>query len=275
VRCLARRPEEARRRLDPGVDVVGGDLQERDSLHTAFTGVRAAFYLVHALAATGDLWELETNAARNFVKAAQDAGVERLIYLGGLADSAALSPHLATRREVGRILRGSGIPTIELRASIVLGSGSLSFEMIRALVERLPIMITPRWVRRKAQPIAIEDVIEYLVAALELPLEGSEVVEIGGAEQVSYLELLREYAHQRGLHRVFLPVPVLTPELSSLWIGLITPVQQRTGRKLIESVRHDTVVTSPRARELFPWVRPRGMRAAIERALVNEDRESH
>src|SRR6185369_2168151 len=213
-------------------------------------------------------------AAVHFAAAAHAAGVRRIVYLGGLGEDAPdLSAHLRSRHEVGDRLRAQGVPVIELRASIIIGSGSLSFEMIRALVERLPVMITPRWVTQKAQPIAIEDVIEYLVAALELPLQNSEVVEVGGADQVSYLELLREYAHQRSLHRVFMQVPVLTPELSSLWIGLVTPVQQRAGRRLIESVRHDTVVTSPRALELFPNVRPRGMPGAIARALANEDRE--
>ena len=148
--------------------------------------------------------------------AARDAGVKRIIYLGGLGSGSELSPHLRSRQEVGRILRESGAPTIEFRASIVIGSGSPSFEMIRALVEKLPVLITPRWVRMRTQPIAIEDVIGYLLQALELEIDGSRIVEIGGPDQVSYPELMKEYARQRGLKRLMIPVPVLSPWLSSL-----------------------------------------------------------
>jgi uncharacterized protein YbjT (DUF2867 family) len=273
VRCLVRRPEQARDRLPGVAEVVVGDLLEPATLGAAMAGVDTAFYLVHALGSGGDLWKEETEAARNFVKAAQDARIRRMVYLGGLADEGTLSPHLATRREVGRILRASSIPVIEFRASIILGSGSLSFEMIRALVERLPVMVTPRWVSHQAQPIAIEDVIEYLLASIEIPIERSEQIEIGGAERASYLDLLREYARQRGLRRVMLKVPFLSPRLSGLWLALITPLHARVGRRLLESVRSDTVVTNNRARQLFPRIQPRGIRDAIRRALANEDRE--
>jgi uncharacterized protein YbjT (DUF2867 family) len=273
VRCLVREPEKARGRFEPGVEIVGGDLLQPDSLSVEHFDAGAAYYLVHALASSGDLREEETAAATNFVRSALGAGVERLVYLGGLGSEATTSPHLATRHDVGRILRDSGIPTLEFRASIVLGSGSLSFEMIRALVERLPVMVAPLWVGRRAQPIAIEDVLAYLVAALEVPLATSEVVEIGGADRASYRDMLLEYAHQRGLRRAIIPVKVLTPTLSSWWLRLITPLHARAGRRLIESVREDTIVRDPRARELFPDVKPRGMRAAFQRALANEDRE--
>jgi hypothetical protein len=198
--------------------------------------------------------------------------VRRLIYLGGLGSGTALSPHLASRQEVGRILADSGVPTLEFRASIVIGSGSLSFEMIRALVERLPIMITPRWVRTRTQPIAIEDLIAYLLAGLDLDLPESRVFEIGGGDVVSYEELMREYAQQRGLRRLIVPVPVLSPTLSSRWLGLVTPLYARVGRKLIDSLRNPTVVTDDSARRVFA-VQPRGFREAIARALANEDRE--
>jgi uncharacterized protein YbjT (DUF2867 family) len=273
VRCLVRHPEKARGRFDERVEIVGGDLLQPSSLSAEQFDAGTAYYLVHALASSGDLSEEETAAATNFVRSALEGGVERIIYLGALGSGSTSSPHLATRHDVGRILRDSGIPTIELRASIVLGSGSLSFEMIRALVERLPIMITPRWVSRQAQPIAIEDVISYLVAALEVPLATSEVVEIGGADRASYRDMLLEYARQRGLRRAIIPVKVLTPRLSSLWLKLITPLHARAGRRLIESVREDTIVRSTRAHELFRDVKPRGMRAAFQRALANEDRE--
>jgi uncharacterized protein YbjT (DUF2867 family) len=273
VRCLVRQPEKARGRFGPSVEIVGGDLLQPDSLSVEQFDAGTAYYLVHALASSGNLREEETAGATNFVHSARQAGVERLIYLGGLGSAATSSAHLATRHDVGRILRDSGIPTLELRASIVLGSGSLSFEMIRALVERLPVMITPRWVSRQAQPIAIEDVISYLVAALEIPLATSEIVEIGGADRASYRDMLLEYARHRGLRRTIIPVKVLTPKLSGAWLALITPLHARAGRRLIESVREDTIVRDTRAREMFPDVKPRGMRAAFQRALANEDRE--
>src|SRR5690606_12992585 len=180
------------------------------------------------------------------------------------------SKHLASRQEVGRILRESGVPTIEFRASIVIGSGSLSFEMIRALVRKLPVMITPKWVGALAQPIAIEDVTAYLVAAIDYEGTSSEVFEIGGADQASYEDIMSEYARQRGLRRRFISVPVLTPRLSSLWLGLVTPIYARVGRKLIDSLSNDTVVLDAKALQAFA-VRPRGLREAIERALANED----
>jgi hypothetical protein len=182
-----------------------------------------------------------------------------------------LSPHLRSRREVGRVLRESGVPVIEFRASIVIGSGSLSFEMIRALTERLPVMIAPRWVAPPAQPIAIEDVLAYLIEALKSQPGQSRIFEIGGADQSSYGEIIQEYARQRGLRRVIIPVPVLTPRLSSLWLGLVTPVYARIGRMLIESLRYPTVVRDRSALQVFS-VRPRGIREAIARALLNEDR---
>ncbi len=273
VRCLVRHPEKARGRFDRSVEIVGGDLLQPASLSVEHFDAGTAYYLVHALASSGDLGEEEAAAATNFVHSAHEGGVERIIYLGALGSGATSSPHLTSRHDVGRILRDSGIPTIELRASIVLGSGSLSFEMIRALVERLPVMITPRWVSRQAQPIAIEDVISYLVAALEVPMVTSEIVEIGGADRASYRDMLLEYARQRGLRRTIIPVKILTPRLSSLWLKLITPLHARAGRRLIESVREDTIVRDTRAHELFPDVQPRGMQGAFQRALANEDRE--
>jgi hypothetical protein len=165
------------------------------------------------------------------------------------------------------------VPALELRASIILGSGSLSFEMIRALVEQLPVLVTPRWVSRRAQPIAIDDVLAYLVEAADVALDGSEVIEIGGPDAVTYLDLMREYAHQRGLRRLFVRVPVLTPRLSSLWLALVTPLYARVGRKLIDSIRYDTIMESPLAAERFPEIRPLGVVAAIARAIANEDRE--
>ncbi|HEV2130113.1 MAG TPA: NAD(P)H-binding protein, partial [Longimicrobiaceae bacterium] len=262
VRCLARQPEYLQPRLQPGSEAVRGDLLDEGSLASALQGVDTAYYLVHSMGSAGDFREEDRRAAENFARAARTAGVRRIVYLGGLGAETDLSPHLASRQEVGQILRESGVPTLELRASIILGSGSLSFELVRALVERLPVMVTPRWVSRLAQPIAIEDVLEYLAAAVDAPIEGSAVVEIGGPDRVSYRDLMAEYARQRGLRRVMLRVPFLTPRLSSLWLRLVTPVYAPVGRKLIDSVRHDTVVTSPLARDLFPGIRPQGVREA-------------
>jgi uncharacterized protein YbjT (DUF2867 family) len=271
VRCLARKPEFLASRAAASTEVVRGDVLDRDSLDRALGGVRTAYYLVHSMGTT-DFEKADRVGAANFADAAAQAGVQRIIYLGGLGDGNDLSPHLRSRQEVGRILRESGVPTIEFRASIVIGSGSLSFEMIRALVDRLPVMITPRWVRMRAQPIAIEDVVEYLLQAHEIPLTESVVVEIGGPDRVTYAQLMREYARQRGLRRFMIPVPVLTPRLSSLWLALVTPLYATVGRKLIESIPHETVVHDEAAARLF-GVRPRGYREAIRRALMNEDME--
>ncbi|WP_417396189.1 SDR family oxidoreductase [Gimesia chilikensis] len=273
LRCLARRPEVLRERVSETTEVVYGDVLEPETLLPALTGVKVAYYLIHSMGESGSFEENDRRAAEHFARAAREAGVERIIYLGGLGDEAeSLSPHLRSRQEVGRILRSSGVPVIEFRASIVIGSGSLSFEMIRSLVERLPVMVTPKWVMRAAQPIAIEDLIAYLTEALEIPLPESRTFEIGGADQVSYAEIMRVYARCRGMRVRMIPVPVLTPYLSSLWLGLVTPLYARIGRKLIESIVHSTVVQDERARDTFS-VEPMGIESAIQRALNNEERE--
>ncbi|MDX1577153.1 MAG: SDR family oxidoreductase [Gemmatimonadota bacterium] len=269
VRCLVRDPARLTD-VAEGTEVVRGDVFEPASLERALSGVHTAYYMIHSMGSAEGFEERDRRAAENFAEAARGCGVRRLIYLGGLGHGDELSPHLRSRQEVGRILRASGVPTLEFRASIIIGSGSLSFEMIRALVEKLPIMITPRWVRQKAQPLAIEDLIDYLVEALDLPLPESRIFEIGGADPVSYGDIMREYARQRGLRRPMIPVPVLTPHLSSLWLGLVTPVYARVGRKLLDGVRNPTVVRDTSALEAFD-VEPRGIAEAIGRALVHED----
>ena len=273
VRCLARRPEFLQARAGPGTEVVAGDCLDRSTLGPAMAGIHTAYYLVHSMGSAGKFEEQDRIAAQNFAVAAREAGVRRIIYVGGLGEvNPSLSTHLRSRQEVGEVLRASGVQVIEFRASIVIGSGSVSFELIRALVERLPIMITPRWVSTPAQPIAIEDLVEYLVEALDLPGSESCVFEIGGADQTSYAGIMHEYARQRGLRRVMIWVPVLTPGLSSLWLGLVTTVYARVGRKLIDGVRNPTVVRDSAALQVFR-VRPRGLREAIERALKDEDAE--
>jgi len=266
LRCLARRPEFIEGRVAPTTQVVQGDLLDARSLVSALEGIDIAYYLVHSMGATGDFEERDRQAARNFAEAAATAGTKRIIYLGGLGKDEELSPHLASRHEVGRILRSSTVLTIEFRASIIIGSGSLSFEMIRALVDKLPVMITPRWVREKAQPIAIDDVLSYLLEARNLKVESSQIFEIGGPDRFSYEELMQEYARQKGLRRLVLPVPVLTPRLSSLWLGLVTPLFARIGRKLVDSLRNATIVEDETALDVFQC-RPRGIRRAIADAL--------
>ncbi len=273
VRCLVRRPERLRGRVGAATELATGDVLEPVSLGPVMRGVETAYYLIHSMGSSGSFEEEDRVGARAFGRAAHDSGVRRIVYLGGLGRSeTGLSAHLRSRQEVGEILRASGVPLIEFRASIVIGSGSLSFEMIRALVERLPVMITPRWVAVPAQPIAVTDLLDYLESAIDLAVEGSCVIPIGGADRVSYGQIMQEYARQRGLKRTMIPVPVLTPRLSSLWLGLVTPLYARIGRKLVDSLRHPTIVEDDSALRLFP-IRPCGVREAIATALRNEDRE--
>lgn len=273
LRCLARRPEALRAKAAPTTEIVGGELMDPSALATALADVDTAYYLVHSMGAHGDYRQTDRDAATAFGAAARAAGVRRIIYLGGLAhDDGSLSTHLKSRLETGEALRASGVPIIEFRASIVIGSGSLSFEMIRALVERLPVMICPKWVGTQAQPIGIDDVLTYLVEALNLPGDESRVFEIGGATRASYGDLMREYARQRGLRRWMISVPLLTPHLSSLWLGLVTPIYARIGRELIEGLRNRSVVEDDAALKAFQ-VRPASMTDAIARAIRNEDRD--
>lgn len=271
LRCLARRPADLIARVSPSTQVVAGDVLDPPSLASAMQGIDTAFFLVHALGASRGFEAEEQRGAENFAAAAAHAGVRRIIYLGGLGDDPQSSAHLASRHAVGNILRNSPVSTIEFRASIIIGSGSLSFELIRALARKLPVMIIPKWGKTLAQPIAIEDVVSYLIAAIDLPLAQSKVYEIGGPDRVSYIDLLREYARQRGLRRLLIPVPLITPYLSSLWLGLVTPVYARVGRKLIDSTATPMLVRDDSAQKDFA-IQPRGVRSAIERALVNEDR---
>jgi len=272
LRCLARQPAALASRVSPTTEIVAGDLLDPASLDRALTDIDVAYYLVHSMGAHGDYRETDRTAARHFGEAAQRAGVRRIVYLGGLATGdEVFSKHLRSRIETGQALRESGVPVVEFRASVVIGSGSLSFELIRALVERLPVMICPRWVSTLAQPIGIDDVLAYLAAALHLPDGESRTFEIGGADQASYGDVMREYARQRGLKRVMISLPLLTPRLSSLWLGLVTPVYARVGRELIAGLKNQSVVTNPSSLAIFP-IRPVGLREAIGRAIRYEDR---
>ena len=272
VRCLVRRPGVLSGRVAAQTEIAYGDVLELDSLHEALAGVATAYYLVHSMAASGPFAGTDRLGAENFAAAARESGVSRIVYLGGLGAEHALSTHLESRHEVGRILRDSGVPTIEFRASVIIGSGSISFEIVRSLVDRTPVLLIPRWVVSRTQPIAIEDVLAYLLAALDIDLEESRLFEIGGPDRVAYADLMREYARQAGLRRTLIRVPFATPRISGLWLSVVTPVYASIGRELIESLRNDTVVRDRAAREVFQ-IRPRGFRQAVERALANEDRE--
>ena len=273
VRAAARDPRRVR--APGGVEVVAADATDAAAVRAALEGIDTAFYLVHTLAAGADYAERDRTAARLFGRAARQAGVRRIVYLGGLgAEDSALSEHLASRQEVGRVLADEGVPVVEFRASIVIGSGSTSFEMIRNLVEKLPIMTTPRWVRMKAQPIAVGDVVAYLLAAVEMELPPGElhcVYGVGGADTASYGELLALYARRRGLRRIVIPVPFLSPGISGWWLHLFTPRQATVGRQLAESLRLPTTVTDDRARRGFPSIVPLGAETAFDRAFADED----
>ncbi len=271
VRCLARNPQYLAGRFCSSTEIVAGDVLDRDSLRVALEGVNTAYYLVHSMGSRANFEAQDRIGAQNFARIALQQGVRRVIYLGGLVGDSQLSSHLASRREVGTILASEGPATLEFRASIIIGSGSLSFEMVRSLVNKLPIMVTPSWVRTPTQPIAIEDVIAYLIRGLDVE-EGSAVFEIGGPQQVSYGGLMREYARQIGVRRLMIPVPFLSPRLSSLWLGLVTPLYARVGKKLIDGLRNETIVRDDGARERFP-VRPLNVRQAMARALEEEARE--
>src|SRR6476620_12075731 len=234
VRCMVRRPEVLSGRAAEQTEIVHGDVLEPDSLQEAFAGVAAAYYLVHSMAAPGPFAGADRRGAENFAAAARRSGVRRIVYLGGLGAEHDLSTHLESRHEVGRILRASRVPTIEFRASVIIGSGSVSFEIVRALVDRSPLLLIPRWVVSRTQPIAIEDVLAYLLAALDLDLEESRLFEIGGLDRVAYADLMREYARQARLQRAVVRVPFATPRISGVALSLETPVYASIGRELIE-----------------------------------------
>ncbi|MGW1509664.1 SDR family oxidoreductase [Streptomyces sp. NPDC002394] len=247
VRCLARHPD--RLRDFPWVDrveAVRGDVTDAASLRGALDGVDVAYYLVHSMSSTAEFEDKDRRAARVFAAEARSAGVRRIVYLGGLTPPGVpegeLSPHLRSRAEVGRILLGSGVPTTVLRAAVVIGSGSASFEMLRYLTERLPVMVTPSWVGSRVQPIAVRDVLRYLVGSADMPADVNRTFDIGGPDVLSYREMMVRYAEVAGLRkRLIVPVPVLTPRLSSHWIGLVTPVPASLAKPLTESLRHEVV----------------------------------
>ncbi|MFF4316855.1 SDR family oxidoreductase [Streptomyces sp. NPDC001507] len=272
VRCLARTPRKLRDQPWAGrVEVVQGDVTDADSVAAALAGVDVAYYLVHALGAGRDFERTDREAARVFGEQARRAGVGRLIYLGGLTPAGVpeqeLSPHLRSRAEVGRILLDSGVPTAVLRAAVIIGSGSASFEMLRYLTERLPVMVTPRWVHTRIQPIAVRDVLRVLVGCAGLPPDVSRTFDIGGPEVLTYLEMMHRYAAVAGLpRRLIVPVPVLTPGLSSQWVGLVTPVPAAIARPLTESLRYEVVCREEDIGRYVP--NPPGHPVGFDRAVA-------
>ena len=268
VRCIVRDPERLAGRGWEGVEAVKGDMFKPETLAAAMQGVRFAFYLVHSLQAWGDYTDKEKTSANNFAQAAKAAGVERIIYLSGLGRSDDnLSAHLRSRQLAGEALRQAGVPVTEFRAGVIIGSGSASFEIVRHLTERLPLMLTPRWVRTRAQPISIADVLHYLVDSLEVSEAGGQIVEIGGGDIVSYQDMMLLYAKVRGLRRAIIPLPVLTPKLSAGWVALFSSVPINIVFPLIGGVKNEVVVTNDLAARLFPHIRPMTCEAAIRLAL--------
>jgi len=252
LRCMVRSTRPA---FPDGIETVAGDLLEPATLEPVFSGIDTAYYLVHSMAGgRAGFATRDRDAARNFVAAAGRAGVRRVIYLGGLGETGDnLSHHLASRIEVARILQEGPFRTTILRAAIIVGADGASFEMIRYLVHRLPLMITPRWVSTRCQPIAVDDVIRYLVRCLREERTAGETFDIGGPEIITYREMMERFAGVAGKRCIILPVPVLTPKLSSYWVGLMTPVKPSISMPLIEGLRNEVVCRDERIRELLPF----------------------
>lgn len=274
VRCMARDPRTLADRF-PDAEVVRGDVFDSESLRAALSGVDLAFYLIHSMnARQHDFAKADREAAVNFGKAAKAQRVQRVVYLGGLGDAdAGLSAHLRSRQDVGELLRVHGPTITEFRAALIIGSGSASFEMIRYLTERLPLMIAPKWVATRCQPIAIADVLAYLVQAVDRPQTAGRIYEIGGTDVLAYRDLMLRYAKLRGLRRRIIVVPFFTPHLSSYWIHLVTPIPSSIARPLIEGLRSEVVVHEPAAARDFD-VRPMGFDAAVAQAFDRSQSET-
>jgi uncharacterized protein YbjT (DUF2867 family) len=244
VRALARKPEKLRDApWRDKAEVVRGDLSDPDSLAAAFEDVDVMYYLVHSMGTSSDFVREEERSARNVAEAAEKAGVRRIVYLSGLHPTGELSRHLRSRNAVGEILVECGVETVVLQAGIVIGSGSASFEMVRHLTDRLPVMTTPKWVRNKIQPIAIDDVLHYLAAAAEAPVPKSRTWDVGGPDVLDYADAMQIYAEEAGLRRRFIvALPLLSPSIASWWVGLVTPIPSGLARPLVESLEHDAVM---------------------------------
>ncbi|WP_428844611.1 NAD(P)H-binding protein [Mycolicibacterium hodleri] len=254
VRALARKPEKLRDApWRDGAEVVRGDLSDPESLVAAFDGVDVVYYLVHSMGTSSDFVREEERSARNVAAAAEKAGVRRIVYLSGLHPEGELSRHLKSRNTVGEILMESSVETVVLQAGIVVGSGSASFEMIRHLTDRLPLMTTPKWVRNKIQPISIDDVLHYLVEAADAPIEKSRAFDVGCPDVLEYGDAMQVYAEVAGLRRrVIIALPLLTPSIASWWVGLVTPIPSGLARPLVESLEHDAVMSEHDIDDVIP-----------------------
>ncbi|NWG33673.1 MAG: DUF2867 domain-containing protein [Chloroflexi bacterium] len=276
VRVLVRDPARLRGRtwLDK-VEIFGGDALIEDALTEALKGVSVAYYLIHGRQGGKDSAERDMRAARNFAHAAEQMKVERIIYLGELVDPASdLSPYLRARHETGYILRHGGVPVTEFRAGMIVGSGSVLFEMIRYLSEREPVLICPAWFFSHAQPIAIRDVLAYLIAALDAPESAGRLIEIGGPTRLTYAEMLLEYARERGLTRLLIRTPFHAPRLSAYWVHMVTPIHWRLVLPLIEGLRAQLIVRDEAARKYFPQIKPMDFRTAVRLALGRIQRDN-
>ncbi|NDJ78624.1 MAG: SDR family oxidoreductase [Chloroflexi bacterium] len=269
VRAMVRDPARLQGRpWLSDVDVVQGDVLVPDSLNAALSGIDAAYYLVHSMRGNEDFHQRDLRAARNLGEAAKVHGVKQVIYLGGLGDpDTDLSHHLRSRQLTGETLRACGVRVTEFRAGVIVGSGSISFEMIRYLTERLPVMICPQWVYTRIQPIGITDTLNYLVTALTTPSCVGQTIEIGGQDVITYRDMMLGYAKVRGLRRFLIPVPVLTPRLSSYWVHWTTPIPNDIARPLIEGLRNEVIVRDTHARDLFPSIQPIDYETAVRDAL--------
>jgi len=269
VRVLVRDPDRlAGRDWLAKVEVVKGDVLLPDTLPAALEGISAAYYLIHSMASGDDFHERDLQAAENFSKAAKSAQVRQIIYLGGLGDyQADLSEHLKSRQDTGKVLAQSGVPVTEFRAAVIVGSGSISFEMIRYLTERVPLMICPRWVYTRTQPIAIQDVLDYLITALRTPDAFNRIIEIGGQDVITYGDMMLGYADVRRLKRILAPVPFLTPKLSAYWVHWVTPVSAEIAQALVQGLRNEALVLNPSAGRIFPAIKPADYQSAVKTAL--------
>ena len=265
VCCLARDASRLKNRWN-NAEIFQGDVLDEGSLNNALKGIDTAYYLIHSMGGD-DFSKTDVIAAENFARAAEKQNIKRIIYLGGLVSSDEnLSKHLSSRQQTGETLRKFSVPVTEFRAGVIVGSGSLSFEMIRYLTERLAVMITPKWVNTKTQPIAIRDVLRYLIEALKVEKSTGEIIEIGGENILTYKELMSIYAEVRGLKRYFIKVPVLTPRLSSHWIGFVTPLPSRIAKPLVDGLKNELICKSTKAKELFNF-KPISYKKAVEHAL--------
>lgn len=274
VRVLVRTPDRLKTDWRDRVEVVAGDAESANDVRRALTGVDVAYYLLHSMDGRGDYRTRDRRLATTFADAARTVGVRRLVYLSGLHPQGKLSDHLASRVEVGQILLGSGVPTAVLQAGVVLGAGSASFDMLRHLTERLPAAVGPRWLRNRIQPIAVDDVIHYLVRAADLPPEVNRTIDVGSDEVLTYLEMMRRYAKVAGLGpRLVGTVPVLSPWLASHWVGVVTPVPAGIAKPLVGSLIHDAVKREDDARTLLgdPPGGPKGFDEAVRLATESID----